>query len=201
MRVMSRSHSPRSGTVVWLSFVLSLVFAGCGGSGGGAATAGVRPKAIAFVSPSMAGAGASGKAQTIPVRYTCDGSDTTPSFSWGAVPPNTAELALFLLTVARSTPAARGGSRVEVSVEWAVAGLSPATHAIPAGRLPPGAVVAGSRYSICPAKGNVGVYIFKLNALAHRLVFRSPLNANGLFQEAEGATVASGAFTSSYKRV
>jgi phosphatidylethanolamine-binding protein (PEBP) family uncharacterized protein len=195
-----RVRGVRMVALVSLSVALSIVCAGCG-SGVGASTARARPKAIAFTSPALVPSGRPGRGPSIPVRYTCDGTNTTPSFRWGPVPPNTAELTLFLFKVGRSTPAGNGNTRVEVSVEWAIAGLSPRIHAIPAGKIPSGAVVAGKRYSICPAKGNPGTYIFQLNALSTRLGVRPHFDARALFQAAEGTTVASGTIASSYKRV
>jgi phosphatidylethanolamine-binding protein (PEBP) family uncharacterized protein len=177
---------------------LSAACAGCGGAVA-AKTARSRPKPIALTSPSMAVAGVPGAVPKVPVRYTCDGSDTTPSFRWGPVPSGTAELALFMLKVNRSTPSGgRGG--VRVSVEWALAGLSPSTHAIPAGKLPPGAIAAGKPYTICPAKGSVGTYIFQLSAISQRLPVAPHFDPTRLFVEAEGSTVASGTFASLYKR-
>lgn len=166
-----------------------------------ARTARTKPQPLAFTSPSITVGGAPGAAPTIPVRYTCDGSDTTPSFRWGPVPPGTAELALFLFKVDRSTPTANGRNSVQVSVEWALAGLSPSIHAISAGKIPDGAIAAGKRYSICPAKGGPATYIFQLNALSQRLPVAPRFDATRLFQEAENSTVASGTFASIYKRV
>jgi hypothetical protein len=117
------------------------------------------------------------------------------------VPPGTAELALFLFKVDRSTPTANGRNSVQVSVEWALAGLSPSIHAISAGKIPDGAIAAGKRYSICPAKGGPATYIFQLNALSQRLPVAPRFDATRLFQEAENSTVASGTFASIYKRV
>jgi phosphatidylethanolamine-binding protein (PEBP) family uncharacterized protein len=182
-----------------LSVASPIVWAGCG-SGERASTAAAKPQAIAFTSPSIV-AGKAGAGQTIPVRYTCDGADTTPSFRWGPVPPSTAELALFLFKVERSTPGPNGSGRVQVSVEWAAAGLSPNLHTIPAGKLPHGVVTASKRYSVCPAKGRPQTYIFQLNAISHPLAAGPHFDATRLFQEAEASTVASGTFASIYKRV
>jgi phosphatidylethanolamine-binding protein (PEBP) family uncharacterized protein len=134
------------------------------------------------------------------VRYTCDGTDTTPSFKWGAVPANTASLALFLLKLGRSTPSGNGNVSVEVKLEWALAGLSPRIHEIPAGNPPRGAITSRKRYSICPRKGAVGTYLFQLNALSRTPAVGPHFDPNQLFNEAEGSTVASGNFTSTYKR-
>lgn len=200
IHVRCRSRSLFRGAIVLLSVVLSAACAGCG-TGGAASTAAAKSRAIAFTSPSITGGGVSGAGPTIPVRYTCDGTNTTPSFRWGPVPPSTAELALFLFKVDRSAPAANGRRSVQVSVEWAVAGLSPSIHAISAGKLPHGAVAASKRYSICPAKGSPGTYIFQLNAISHQLAVAPHFDATRLFQEAEGSTVASGTFASTYARV
>jgi phosphatidylethanolamine-binding protein (PEBP) family uncharacterized protein len=199
MNAWRRSCSLRMSAAA-LSVMLPLALAGCG-SGGGAATAGSKQAQIAFTSPSIAGERTSGQeGQTIPVRYTCDGSDTTPSFRWGAVPPNTAQLALFLFKLGRQTPTNNGRVRVEIKVEWAVAGLPAGIHEVPAGKLPRGAVVAGKRYSICPSKGTASSYLFQLNALSRPLAVKPHLSAVKLLREVERPTVASGTFVSSYKR-
>jgi phosphatidylethanolamine-binding protein (PEBP) family uncharacterized protein len=201
MNVWRRSRSPRLGAAISSSvvLVLALAFAGCGTSGG-AATAGSRQPQIAFTSPSMNVGQTQGGGLTIPVRYTCDGADTTPSFRWGAVPPNTAQLALFLFRLGRSTPTGNGNVRVEIKLEWALAGLSPKLHEIRAGKLPRGAVSARKPYSICPPKGKAASYLFQLNALSRPLAVGSHFDANKLLQAVEAPTVGSGTFTSSYKR-
>lgn len=188
----------RRGAIVLPAVALLAVCAGCGSV---ATTASTKAQTIAFASPSIEGASTTGNRQTIPVRYTCDGTNTIPSFRWGPVPPGTAELALFLFKIDSAAPAANGGSSLQVSVEWAVAGLSPNIHAISAGKLPPGAVVASKPYSVCPAKGSPGSYLFQLNAISRRLPISPNFNATGLYKVAEGVTVASGTFASTYKRI
>ncbi len=197
MNVWRRSRSLKGGAAA-SSVVFALVLAGCG-SGGGAAPVGSNQAQIAFTSPSITG-GTQGQGQTIPVRYTCDGSDTTPSFRWGSVPANTAQLALFLFKVGRTTPTGNGRVKVEIQVEWAV-GLSPRIHEVRAGKLPHGAVTADKRYTICPPKGQATSYLFQLNAVSRRLVVKPGFDVNKLFREVEPPTVASGTFISSYKRV
>jgi phosphatidylethanolamine-binding protein (PEBP) family uncharacterized protein len=131
-----------------------LLLAGCGG------VSPAKVKAIptiAFTSP-VIGKGA------IPALYTCDGRDISPSFQWGTVPAGVGSLALFVVgfTPQPST------KTYKVSVEWAVAGLNPALHKIPAGKLPRGAylgTVSGGkrqRYAICPKKGTSVHYQFEL---------------------------------------
>lgn len=198
MNVWRQSGALRGGAAV-LSVVFALVFSACG-SGGGTARTASRQAQIALTSPSMVNGRAPGQSQTIPVRYTCDGSNTTPAFRWGAVPPNTAQLVLFMFKLGRQTPTGNGRFRVEIDSEWAIADLPVGIHEVPAGKLPPGAVVAGKRYSICPPKGKAASYLFQINALSRRLAVRPHFSAVKLLQEVERPTVASGTFVSSYKR-
>ncbi len=141
--------------------VAAVALSGCGGSGTTAAStapAVAKVVAVPFSSSAIHGA-------ELPAVYTCDGRDISPPLSWGAMPSGIEELALFALGVTRG----RSG-RPSITVEWAVAGVTPATHSLGAGALPPGAFVleAGDgkrRYSICPAKGQAARYEFALYAL------------------------------------
>jgi hypothetical protein len=81
-----------------------------------------------------------------------------------------------------------------------VAGLPSNIHGFPAGKLPPGAITSRKRYSVCPAKGSAGTYVFQLSALAQRLGVAQGFDPAGLFSAVEGATVGAGNFTSTYKR-
>lgn len=201
VRVRRRDRGVWAGALASLGIALSLVSLGCGSGGAASTAAAPKPQPITFTSPAMVHRGTAGKIQTIPVRYTCDGSDTIPSFKWGPVPRNTAELTLFLFRVGRTVTVPGGGARVQATIEWAVSGLSPKIHTITVGKLPHGAVAVSKRYSICPTKGKPGQYVFQLNALSHRLLVKAPSSANRLFQAAQGATVASGSFIMNYKRV
>lgn len=202
MRMRRWSSSPQSGTVVLflLGVVVSLALGGCGGSGV-AATAGAGASVIPFTSPSIVGREATGSVSHIPVRYTCDGANTPPSFKWGRVPPSAASLVLFLFKVERTTPFSNGRVKEKVKIAWTVAGISPGIHEIPAGKLPRGAFLAGKRYSICPPRGSAATYVFQLVALSSRPVGGPHLDVNKLFKEAESSEVAAGFFSSSYKRI
>jgi hypothetical protein len=100
--------------------------------------------------------------ERIPARYTCDGQGISPPLEWGAVPPNVRQLALFLVGF---TPKP-GIEKFKVSIEWAVAGLSPSLHRLAPNQLPAGAHVGvasgGHRYTLCPAKGATVHYQFEL---------------------------------------
>src|SRR5580704_3087540 len=107
----------------------------------------------------------------LPARYTCDGQDISPPLEWGAVPANVKDLALFVVGFIPQ----RSKNTYHLSVEWAVAGLSPALHKLAAGQLPPGAYLGVTsnhrqrRYSICPKKGDLVHYQFELYGLPEAL--------------------------------
>lgn len=188
-------------TVVAAGVLLCLALSGCGSSGKAATASTGKQTPIAFGSPSFGKGGPNG-VKSIPVRYTCDGANTTPSFTWGAVPPKTVSLTLLLLKLGRSEgKSASGNTRVAVKIEWAVTKLSPKIHAIPAGKLPHGALVVGKPYSICPPKGSSAVYLFQINAMSRKPSVGPGFSQLELFQETESAALASGTFSLGYKRV
>jgi phosphatidylethanolamine-binding protein (PEBP) family uncharacterized protein len=111
---------------------------------------------VGFRSPALRGT-------RLPALYTCDGENVSPPLSWGAVPSDISELALFALGPAPSGSGAR-------QVEWAVAGVRPTLRHLRAGELPRGAFFEtgsnGKRgYSLCPAKSHTVHYEFALYAL------------------------------------
>jgi phosphatidylethanolamine-binding protein (PEBP) family uncharacterized protein len=135
----------------------------------------------------------------IPARYTCDGADTSPPLRWGAVPPGTAELALFVL-----------GNDGEVAgklpIYWAVAGLPATLRGISAGRLPPGAIVGRnslgqSRYTICPARGQgLRHYAIGLLALPRSAAATPGFDADALFKNVRHTAEYAGLTVFTYKR-
>jgi phosphatidylethanolamine-binding protein (PEBP) family uncharacterized protein len=134
----------------------------------------------------------------IPQRYTCDGADVSLPVSWSAVPPGTAELAVFVLNL----QPVHG----RLFFDWALAGLSPASHGISAGTLPPDAVVGrnsfgDARYSICPAQRTRAEYFFvKVAALPKPLEARPGFDAEALYRQAERSAIAVAADGGAYKR-
>jgi phosphatidylethanolamine-binding protein (PEBP) family uncharacterized protein len=133
------------------------------------------PKVILQVSSPVFGSGSK-----IPVRYTCDGADTSPALKWGAIPPGTAELALFVLGT--------DGESGKTPVYWGVVGLQPTLKGVSAGKLPPGAIVGRnsfgqSRYTICPAKSaGTRHYAAALLTLPRSVAAKPGFSANALFK-------------------
>ena len=65
----------------------------------------------------------------IPVGFTCDGDDLSPSLDWSDVPDGTAELVLIC-----EDPDAPGGT----FVHWILWGIPPGTAGLAEGAVPPG---------------------------------------------------------------
>jgi hypothetical protein len=134
----------------------------------------------------------------IPQRYTCNGADVSLPVSWSAVPPGTAELAVFVLNLQPVNG--------RLFFDWALSGLSPASHGISAGMLPTGAVVGrnsfgDARYSICPAKRTRPQYVFvKVAALPKPLGARPSFDTETLYREAERSAIVVGANGGIYRR-
>jgi phosphatidylethanolamine-binding protein (PEBP) family uncharacterized protein len=142
----------RAATPIVLLVVLAL--GGCGNSG----PAVIKPIKVPLQSSAIQGG-------ELPAVYTCDGKNISPPLTWGAVPADIEELALFALEATPGTQA-----RLALSIDWAMAGINPALHHLKAGEVPQGGFVlsAGSgrkHYSVCPAKGQTKRYLFTLYAL------------------------------------
>ncbi|MEI7622282.1 MAG: YbhB/YbcL family Raf kinase inhibitor-like protein [Actinomycetes bacterium] len=98
--------------------------------------------------------------QAIPKPYTCDGVNTSPSFTITGVPAGTVELVLVA-----------SNQNVASQTLWLLAGISPSTPSLPQGGVPTGAIqITNSsgtpRWSgPCPASGT-NTYEFALYALS-----------------------------------
>jgi phosphatidylethanolamine-binding protein (PEBP) family uncharacterized protein len=107
---------------------------------------------------------------------------------WSHIPPGTTDIVVFVVNLRP----VHGRN----FFDWAVAGLSPATHGVSGDTLPPGAVVGRNSYgdvgySICPAKGTrEESYVVRVVALPHRLAAKRGFDAEEVYREAErSATV------------
>jgi phosphatidylethanolamine-binding protein (PEBP) family uncharacterized protein len=186
-----------SNAIVSAALITVLALSGCGG----ASSSTTNSKAIALVSPAMAGS------RAIPIKYTCDGKDVSLPLRWSNVPPATEELALFLFDIEVAGPlAGRRTIATQLTAQWAVVGLKPTLHELPAGRLPPGTVLGrnGSgrqSYSVCPAKGKVENYLFLIYALPSKAALQPGFTDATLFEQASHAALAQGRLFASYKRV
>ncbi len=166
--------------------VVALLLAGCG-SGGSTSSSTPTPSRIQFNGHPSTITLSSPTVQertVLPASYTCDGKNTAPPLTWGALPPGTAELSVFVLQLAQTEK----GSTV---VEWAIAGLNPSLHELAAGKLPAGTVTGRNgkghtKYSLCPAKGQAERYLFVIYALPKRLKLKSGFSDAGVLNKIIG---------------
>jgi phosphatidylethanolamine-binding protein (PEBP) family uncharacterized protein len=151
---------------------------------------------IGLESPALGPSSAGGVA-ALPAAYTCDGKGTWPELAWHGVPANTAELALF----AMSLKPAEG----KLIFDWTVAGLDPSLTGIPEGRLPKGAVVGRNSfgklgYTICPPEGSSETYIFALYALPKRVTVQKGFDPIALRKEVGQMSGNGGVMAVGYQR-
>jgi phosphatidylethanolamine-binding protein (PEBP) family uncharacterized protein len=142
-------------------------------------------------------AGVHGNEPQISKANTCDGADTPLPVRWGKLPHGTAEVAVFVVNVLPVNGKA--------FLDWAVAGLSPTLHGIPAGALPAGAVVARNSfgkvgYSICPPKGQHEIYLVRVAALPHPIPVKPGFDAQTFYETAERSSTNVGLTGGAYKR-
>jgi phosphatidylethanolamine-binding protein (PEBP) family uncharacterized protein len=135
----------------------------------------------------------------IPALYTCDGVDISPPLRWRAIPHGTAEMTLFVID-------AQSISTGKPLIYWAVAGLHPTLAGIPAGKLPPGAIVGRNslgqaRYTVCPA-GNHRPrhYVVALFAMQRSASVAPGFDASALFKTVIHTAQYSGAAGFTYQR-
>jgi Raf kinase inhibitor-like YbhB/YbcL family protein len=158
----------RSSSIPLLFILLAVVLAGCRPATATPAEAGNSAMTLKITSPVFS------EGETIPVKYTCDGSDLSPQMDLTAVPQGTQSLAL----IADDPDAPMG-----TCVHWVLFDLPPDLVSLPEGASGTGTQGKNSSQSLsyggpCPPKGAPHRYYFKLYAL------------DSLLNLAEGATKA-----------
>ncbi len=103
-----------------------------------------------------------GEVQKLPSTYTCDGKNSWPQLDWTGIPPDSAELALFVM----NAQPVKG----KLFVDWAVSGIDPQTEGVKAGALPTSAIVGKNSfghtgYEVCPPHKSSEDFIFAVYAL------------------------------------
>jgi phosphatidylethanolamine-binding protein (PEBP) family uncharacterized protein len=177
--------------------IAAYVLSGCGSSTSPDASA---PAKVTLESPAIK------PGHPLPALYTCDGKDVTPPLEWGAVPANTNELLLVAVGLTPNTAA--GGD--SVSIEWALAGISPKTHKLNAGEHPSGSHPGltqhnNRRYNICPKHGVNQKYQFMLYGVPKPSRISPEYAAQPILAAltetgTKTPTTGEGAFITSYKR-
>jgi Raf kinase inhibitor-like YbhB/YbcL family protein len=139
--------------------------------------------------------------ETIPVQYTCDGSDVSPPLRWGSVPKDTQSLALIC-----EDPDAPSG----VFVHWLIFNLPPIVSDL-AEALSTTKHLEGSSQGRndfnnigydgpCPPPGNFHRYFFRLYALDTKLPLQEGATKHELVRAMEGHILGTGYLMGTYKR-
>jgi phosphatidylethanolamine-binding protein (PEBP) family uncharacterized protein len=168
--------------------IVAVVSAGCGG-----ASAPAKKAKIAFQSPALVGR------KVIPARYTCNAQKIWLPVQWGALPPNTAELVLY---VGRYSNAG-GKLAPRLIAQSLVVGLKPTLHGLAAGNPPKGALigyyeVGNKPSSICPPKGTTQSFLFRLYALTGKLNISGGSQGSEFLNKLGSEAAAVGVFAASY---
>ena len=138
----------------------------------------------------------------IPVRFTCDGSDTSPALSWSAPPEGTKSFALVL-----EDPDAPN----RPWVHWVFYDLPPTERGLPEGVPPDGHLPSGAQQGRndfgrigyggpCPPPGSGHRYYFKLYALDTRLELPAGTTRAHLDRAIRGHILAQAELMGRYRR-
>ena len=100
---------------------------------------------------------------TLPLQFTCEGEDVSPSLSWSEVPEGTAELRVSL-----TDPDAPSGT----FTHWSVTGIDPTASDVGEGTVPAGGTEERNGFGRtgyggpCPPRGDQPHrYVFRIEAL------------------------------------
>ena len=131
-------------------------------------------------------------------RYTCNGENQSPGFTWAGTPPGTLEMAL----VVTDNDAAE-------FVHWVIAGLDPATPVVYEGVVPVAAIEGANDFSTtavpdigwagpCPPSGSTHHYRFTLYALDQQIELPTGSRVADLIAVIEAASVQAAQTTGIY---
>jgi phosphatidylethanolamine-binding protein (PEBP) family uncharacterized protein len=198
----TRRRGRRAISAAAVAGLAAVALSGCSNTSSGATNslAAVKPIVLPISSSALHG-------RRLPALYSCDGRNISPPISWGALPSDVEELALFLVNTARDKE-----GRTVLSLDWGLAGLKPRLHGLRAGEIPPGAFeLTGTHdgkkgYSVCPAHGEVVSYSLAIFALPAGARATRGMRAVSLLrnltnqQTPQDESPASGSLTFVYRR-
>jgi phosphatidylethanolamine-binding protein (PEBP) family uncharacterized protein len=173
---------------------LALALASCGSSGSPVAA----EKAIVFGSPAIAAG------RVVPAHYKCDTRNVWLPLRWGTLPPNTRELALYIVRFGTPGQSTSGAVKAEIKAESIILGLRPTLRQLSPGKFPHGALVAvhapgGQVQSICPPKGATQNLLFRLYALRRKLHLTRQVRKENLVAVVTKEALEVGTFITSYR--
>ncbi len=108
-------------------------------------------------------------------RYTCDGPDIQPAFSWEGAPTDAVDMAMVVVDVDTNE-----------FVHWTVAGLDPVAEFVGENAVPPSAIEGTNSFSEvgwrgpCPPAGTTHRYLFTLYALSANILLPTGSSAEDL---------------------
>ena len=131
-------------------------------------------------------------------RYTCNGGNQSPGFTWAGAPPGTVEMALVVTD-----------NDASEFVHWVLAGLDPATPVVYEGAVPVAAIEGSNDFSAidlanigwagpCPPAGSKHHYRFTLYALDQQIELPTGSPAADLIAVIEAASVQAAQVTGTY---
>ena len=143
-----------------------------------------------------------GNGETIPVKYTCDGADFSPSLEWTAGPAGTRSFALIC-----DDPDAPMGTWVH----WVIYDIPAATTILAEGITREKDLPGGGTQGIndfrrtgyggpCPPGGRAHRYFFKLYALDAALGLKPGITKDQLLKAMKGRVLAEAQLMGTYKR-
>ncbi len=185
MKIENRAVS--AGRLALGAAALALTLSGCGSTKPATAPA---PKLPTFVLTSSV----LPKTHVLPNKYACNPKIGVPPLQWGSLPANTAGLALvvFFVSTAGGTP--------QLSPQAAVTGLKPTLHALKAGVVPKGSVIASDSRVMCPEKGINATYFVRLYALKSQIKVPKGATVATAVGAISGSAVAAGSLEVHYRR-
>lgn len=134
-------------------------------------------------------------------RYSCDGSNVSPSFSWADVPEGTAELAVAFVDETNL-------SNEQPFIHWVMAGIDPNADrtSIAEGQVPPGAAQALNFFGDiafagpCPNPGETNTFRLTLFALNQQLEVADGTPATELLDLINTVSLATTSVTGTHTR-
>jgi Raf kinase inhibitor-like YbhB/YbcL family protein len=180
----------RSSSIPLLFTLFAAVLAGCRSTSSTPTETEKKEMALKVTSPAF------GEGETIPVIYTCDGSDLSPQLDWTSMPQGTQSLALIV-----DDPDAPIGTWVH----WVLFDLSPDLVSLPEGASGTGTQGTNSFKKLtyggpCPPKGSPHRYYFKLYALDTLLNLEEGASKAELEKAMQGHILAQGQLMGKYGR-
>jgi len=140
--------------------------------------------------------------QTIPAKYSCEGSDASPPLKWTNAPANTKSFALIA-----DDPDAPAGTWVH----WVLYDLPPNTTGLPEDVAKTQFIAGNAKQGLnswprlgyggpCPPPGKPHRYFFKLYALDTMLDLKPGVTKKDLLKAMEGHVLAEGQLMGTYQR-